>query len=59
LTKSSICALIDVKVNSQLYCMRCINFLAVESPSNFARDASGSDLGLYGGIDTFPPLQQL
>jgi hypothetical protein len=50
----------EVKANKQLYClMCCINFFAVESPSNFARDASGSGLGLYGGIDTFPPLQQL
>jgi hypothetical protein len=45
-TELSIFSPIDVNANNQL-------------PSNLAREANGSGRGLYEGMTTFPPLQQL
>ena len=51
---------IDVKENKQLYYLIfSINFLELESPSNLANEAKGSGRGLYDGMLTLPPLQQL
>jgi hypothetical protein len=43
-----------------MYCLIFfINLFDKESPSKRANDANGSGRGLYGGMETLPPLQHL